>query len=121
MLEVTFFRDEHGRHAGVQALGHADFAEHGADIVCAAVSAILQAARLGLEHYAAGEIVAMQEPGRLRVVLNEGCRDRESLAALLTAAELSVTQVARRFPEHVSVAHERIVPKAETRRPDSGN
>ena len=31
--------------------GHAEFAPHGQDIVCAGVSAIVQAAILGIEHY----------------------------------------------------------------------
>ncbi|HEY6486654.1 MAG TPA: ribosomal-processing cysteine protease Prp [Candidatus Cybelea sp.] len=108
MLEVTFFRDEHNRLAALHACGHADFDEYGQDIVCAAISAVLQAARLGLEHYAGGEIEATQESGRLRVECAPSARDRESVAAILTAAELAVAQVARRYPEHVSLACERI-------------
>ena len=102
------YRDGQGRFAGFAARGHADFAEFGQDIVCAAVSAILQAARLGLEHYAAGEIEATQEPGSMRLLVSEGRRDDESIAAIGTTADLSVTQVARRFNDHVSVVHETI-------------
>jgi uncharacterized protein YsxB (DUF464 family) len=108
LLEITFYRDGAGRFAGFGARGHADFAEYGQDIVCAAVSAILQAARLGLEHYAAGEIEATQEPGSMRVVVSEGRRDDESIAAIGTTADLSVTQVVRRFADHVSIVHETI-------------
>lgn len=108
MLEVTFFRDDHDRFAALTAYGHADFDDYGQDIVCAAVSSILQAARLGLEHYAGGEIEASQDAGELKITWGEGERDRESLQAILTAAELAVMQVARRFPEHVSLARERI-------------
>jgi uncharacterized protein YsxB (DUF464 family) len=108
VLEITFFRDEHDRFAGFDAFGHTDFDEYGQDIVCAAVSAILQAARLGLEHYAGGEIEAVQRPGKLRISWGEGRRDLETLQAIVTTAELAVAQVARRFPEHVSVARERI-------------
>jgi uncharacterized protein len=104
VLEVTFLRDERSRFAGFSALGHADFDEHGQDIVCAAVSAILQAARLGLEHFAGGELSATQQPGELRIAWGPDQRDRESLIAILTTAELAVTQVASRFPEHVSVS-----------------
>jgi uncharacterized protein len=107
VLEVTFFRDERGRFAGISAFGHAEFDEYGQDIVCAAVSAILQAARLGLEHYAAGAMQATQEAGELRIILDEGERDREDLQAIVTTAELAVLQVARRFPEHVSLARAR--------------
>jgi uncharacterized protein len=108
VLEVTFYRDEHDRFAGLAAHGHADFDDYGEDIVCAAVSAILQAARLGLDHYAGGEIDGSQESGKLRIRLSPSARDSESVAAILTAAELAVLQVARRFPEHVSLARERV-------------
>jgi hypothetical protein len=108
VLEVTFFRDERNRLAALSASGHADFDEYGQDIVCAAISAILQAARLGLEHFAGGEIEATQEPGKLRLDCAPSARDRESVAAILTTAELAVTQVARRYPEHASLACERI-------------
>jgi uncharacterized protein len=108
VLEVRFFRDAQNRLAALSACGHADFDEYGQDIVCAAISAILQTAQLGLEHYAGGEIEAIQEPGKLRVDCTPSARDKESVAAILTAAELAVTQVARRYPEHVSLACERI-------------
>jgi uncharacterized protein YsxB (DUF464 family) len=108
LLEITIFRDGDGRFAGFAARGHADFAEYGQDIVCAAVSAILQAARLGLEHYAAGEIEAEQEPGFMRLVVNEGRRDDEGIAAIGTTADLAITQVARRFSDHVSIVHQTI-------------
>lgn len=114
MLEITFFRDGDRRFAGFAARGHADFAEFGQDIVCAAVSAILQAARLGLEHYAGGEIEAAQEPGSMRLIVGQGSRDNESVAAIGTTADLAITQVARRFSDHVSIVHESIPVRRET-------
>jgi uncharacterized protein YsxB (DUF464 family) len=108
VLEVTFYRDDHDRFAGLSAHGHADFAEYGQDIVCAAVSAILQAARLGLEHFGGGALAASQEPGAFAVIVDESRRDVESVQAIVVTAELAVTQVGRRFPEHVSLRRERI-------------
>jgi uncharacterized protein YsxB (DUF464 family) len=108
VLDVTFYRDGHNRFAGVSAYGHVDFAEHGQDIVCAAVSGILQAARLGLEHYGGGALTAFQQEGEFDVMLDEGGRDLESIQAIIVTAELAVSQVARRFPEHVSVALEKV-------------
>jgi uncharacterized protein YsxB (DUF464 family) len=108
VLDVTFYRDGHNRFAGVSAYGHVDFAEHGQDIVCAAVSSILQAARLGLEHYGGGALTAFQQEGEFDVMLDEGGRDLESIQAIIVTAELAVSQVARRFPEHVSVALEKV-------------
>lgn len=47
MISVRFFQSEAGWH-GFSAKGHAGFADHGEDIVCAAVSALTQTTVLGL-------------------------------------------------------------------------
>ena len=108
MLEVTFYRDEHERWRGMSAYGHVDFAEHGQDIVCAAVSGIVQAARAGLEHYAGGELTLHQNEGEFDLQISARGRDAESVQAIITTAELALSQLAGSYPEHVSVAHERI-------------
>lgn len=103
MLEVTFYRDDAGRYSGLSARGHTDFAAHGEDIVCAAVSAILQAARLGLAECAHAEMDVRQEPGELELGWGKAERDRESVRAIVETAELAVAQIAVRFPKHVRV------------------
>ncbi len=103
MLEVTFYRDDRDRCCGLAARGHADFADPGTDVVCAAVSAILQAARLGLTEHAHADIAARQEPGELTLDWNEDHSERESVRAIVATAELAIEQIARRFPKHVRV------------------
>jgi len=105
-LQVTFYRDGQERLSSVFARGHADFAEHGQDIVCAAVSAILQALRLGLETYAGIPLDADQEPGELHVRWPENARDDPSLRAIVTTAELSVERIAEQYPEQVRLTRE---------------
>jgi len=116
VLEVTFYRDERDRLAGVSARGHADFADHGQDIVCAAVSAVLQAARLGLEEHAGIELEARQSPGALRLRWPEERRDLAGLRAIVATAELAVAQIARRFPDHVRLRRRRVTNAADRRR-----
>jgi uncharacterized protein len=109
MLEVTFYRDERDRLAGLAATGHADFADCGEDIVCAAVSAILQAARLGLTEYAHAELTtAQQEPGKLQFTWRENKRNRESVRAIVATAELAIEQIARKFPTHVRLVRHHV-------------
>lgn len=108
MLEVIFYRDDADRCCGLFARGHADFAGHGEDIVCAAVSAILQAARLGLSEYAHAEVAARQEPGELELRWPEEQSDLESVRAIVATAELAVEQIARRFPKHVRLRRARV-------------
>jgi uncharacterized protein YsxB (DUF464 family) len=49
----------------IEAAGHANYAEHGKDIVCAAVSAIMQTALLGLQ------AVAEQYPEHVLLEITE--------------------------------------------------
>jgi uncharacterized protein YsxB (DUF464 family) len=102
MLEVTFHRDGRGRFAALSAWGHADFAVHGEDIACAAAAAVLQTVRLGLTESARVELTAArQEPGLLELAWPERDRERESVQAIVAAAELAIEQIAQRFPKHV--------------------
>ena len=103
MLEVTFHRDSRNRLSSVSANGHAAFAPYGDDIVCAGVSAVLQAARLGLERYANAPVDARQSSGELVLRWPTAMRDDAAVAAIVATAELSVRQIASQYPDHVVV------------------
>jgi uncharacterized protein YsxB (DUF464 family) len=103
MLTITFYRDDRGRLSGFSARGHADFADDGQDIVCAAASAILQAARLGLEIHCTPKPETSQISGQLKLKIPVSQRDDEAVRAIVTTALASADQIARQFPEHVVV------------------
>ena len=48
MIRIKMEKDRQGRLCGFIVEGHADYAEEGSDIVCAAVSALTQTALLGI-------------------------------------------------------------------------
>lgn len=106
MVEVTFYRDSQDRLSSLFAQGHAGLGEYGQDIVCAAVSAILQALRLGLETYAGIPLDANQEPGELCLRWPENARDDAALRAIVTTAELSIERIAEQYPEQVRLTRE---------------
>ena len=106
MLEVTFHRDAFGRVAGIAARGHVDLAPHGRDVVCAAVSAILQAARLGLSEHCGARIEATQEPGGFDLRIPEDQRDGDGVRAILATAELAVERIAAQYPKQVRFRRE---------------
>jgi hypothetical protein len=103
MLNVTFYRDSRHRLSSIFASGHADAGQYGEDIVCAAVSGILQAARLGLETYAKIDAGAQQSSGELKIRIPESARDDAAVKAIAATAELAVGQIARQYPAHVAV------------------
>jgi uncharacterized protein len=101
VIKVTFYRDSFNRLSSFYADGHADFAEAGDDIVCSAVSSVLQAARLGLEMYARIPLDLEQKPGHLRITWPDNKRNDPAVNAIVETARLSVEQIARQFPENV--------------------
>ena len=101
MLEITFTEDSRQRLSSVFAHGHAEFADHGEDIVCAAASAILQAARLGLEEHAKVALNVTQASGDLRMEWPEASRDDAAVVAIVTTAELAIREIARQYPAHI--------------------
>jgi uncharacterized protein len=107
LVEVVFYRDSQDRLSSVFAQGHAGFADHGEDVVCAAISAILQALRLGLETYAGIHLDADQESGEFSIRWPEGARDDAAVKAIAATAELSVERIASQYPQHVKFSRER--------------
>ena len=98
---MTFCRDSQNRLSSVFAEGHAGWADPGQDVVCAAASAILQAAWLGLAEHAGIEVEGERTGGRLAMRWPAGARERADVRAIVATAELSIAQIARQFPDHV--------------------
>lgn len=106
MLRVVFERDSRHRLSLFLAEGHVEIPETSSDeysLVCAAVSAVLQAARLGAETYAGSAVTAQQRSGRMEVRLPDAARDDVRVAAILETARLAVEQIAAQYPQHVSL------------------
>jgi len=91
------------------AQGHAETAAHGEDLVCAAASAILQAAELGLSGYAElpASATVRGTDGYMAITIGQGDRDREDVMAILGTAELAIAQLAAQFPAAVACRLER--------------
>jgi uncharacterized protein YsxB (DUF464 family) len=106
MLEVRFRRDSRQRLSSVFASGHAETAPHGEDIVCAAVSALLQAAWVGLTDVAGVAVEGRRASGDLEMRWPEDVRDRVDVKAIVATAELAITQIAQQEPSAVRVVRE---------------
>jgi uncharacterized protein YsxB (DUF464 family) len=110
MVEVTFYRDGRERLSRFFASGHVEIPENSADeysLVCAAVSAILQAARAGLEGHARVALDATMERGNMDVRLPASRRDDEAVIAIVATAELALEQIALQYPQHLRVTRAR--------------
>jgi uncharacterized protein YsxB (DUF464 family) len=106
VVTVTFRRDSRNRLSSVFAEGHAGWADAGEDVVCAATSAILQAAWLGLDEHAHVAVDGERTPGRLALRWPPDARDRDDVRAIAATAELSIDRIATQYPDHVRVRRE---------------
>lgn len=108
MIEAVFRRGERGI-AGFALRGHAEVAPKGQDIVCAAVSALAQAALIGLEEVVGVAAEVEVAEGWLRCQLPEGLppqRQREA-QVLLETLLLSLRSIEEGYGDALRV---RVVP-----------
>ena len=105
MVQIEIFRQESGKITGFAAAGHADQAPHGYDIVCAGVSALTQAALLGLQEHLHHAIDYEQASGKLTVQL-QGSPD-ELTEAVLQTMLLGLQGIAQYSPEHIRIQDRR--------------
>ena len=61
MIEITRIKNEQGENIGFRCLGHAGFARHGKDIVCAAVSALVLNTINSIEEFTEDKFSCAQE------------------------------------------------------------
>jgi uncharacterized protein YsxB (DUF464 family) len=109
VLNVIFRRDSRDRLSSVFASGHVEIPETSSDefsLVCAAVSGILQAARLGLEAHVKVPLDVSQQSGDLAMRWPQRAREDERVAAIVETARLAVEQIALQYPQHVRVTEE---------------
>lgn len=102
MLTVTAKRDETGI-VSVSAEGHTGFADAGSDIVCAAVSALMQALWVGLEDVLklkCLDISSDPDIPSMRFTWDSAVVSAQIVARTVV---LSIKAIADEYPEHVNV------------------
>ncbi len=108
-MQVIFRTDSRQRLSSVVADGHVELPETTSDefsLVCAAVSGILQAARLGLEAHVKVPLDATQSAGSLSLRWPSSCRGDEHVQAIVGTARLAIGQIASQYPQHVRCVEE---------------
>lgn len=101
MVLIRLLRDEAGRLAGFEARGHALFAEHGMDVVCAGVSALLQTTAMGLKACADARPSWRHANGQMRCRVPRARRDGETgelARVLLESMALGLREIDRAYP-----------------------
>ena len=102
MIRVYYARDGNSHELSVR--GHADYAEHGQDIVCAGVSALVQALYGWIEENEAHtEDISGPVVHRGRFWVN--CRGDNYLSIAFQMAMIGIRQIANAYPNHVELRY----------------
>ncbi|MBD5605120.1 MAG: ribosomal-processing cysteine protease Prp [Candidatus Eremiobacteraeota bacterium] len=106
MVEIRIRTDSRDRLSSFFASGHAGWADHGSDVVCAAISTALQSAWLGLTEVASVPVVGEKHDGALRLTWPEHVRDDPAVRAIVMTAARTVEAIAAQYPGSARIVHE---------------
>jgi uncharacterized protein YsxB (DUF464 family) len=106
LVEVHIRRDSRDRLSSFFAAGHAGWADSGKDIVCAAVSTLLQAAWLGMTDVAKVDAAGVVDGGEFLLAWPDASRDDAGVRAIAETVALSVITLAKQYPDHISIVYE---------------
>lgn len=84
----------------IKVRGHANYAPHGQDIVCAGVTALTQTLVESLETLTGNEIKYDMSPGRVDIEIEDPDEDAQ---LLMDSFLVGIEMIADEFPEHVRV------------------
>ncbi len=106
MVEVTLFFQ--GKNlVGIQSRGHAGFAQSGSDVVCAAVSALMQSLVYGISEVAKLKSASIHVNPRVPVIrVNWPEIECEKISLLTQTISQSLKIIARDNSKHVKIYSE---------------
>ena len=107
MTRCEFFT-EGERINGFSVSGHSGYAEAGADIVCAAVSAVVTMAEATINEVcgAKAKVRVKDEQARISLTLPTSCDEEESVQAVLTGMMLYLCSLRDDYPDYIEVVME---------------
>ena len=92
-------------HKGLTIDGHANFAEQGKDIVCAAVSSAVKLTECTINdvlgNHANTKII--EDEPRITLTLPAVCDDEDAVQAVLTGFMLTMCSLREDYPEYIEV------------------
>ena len=107
MMQVTARRDDFGIFS-ISAQGHTGYAEQGSDIVCAAVSVLMQALQVGLQDVLEMDDVEVETDSAIpRMAFKWDSEDEDGQIVAETIFR-SLEAVANSYPDFVTVIEEDI-------------
>ncbi len=103
MISVNVYRDKDDNIAGFGCVGHAGYADPGADIVCAAVSMLVINTINSIEKFTADDIKVSADPenGDIQCMFPSGISDETRL--LFESMLLGLEEAQKNYGEYIKV------------------
>lgn len=99
MIEIKYTNN--GNTGCIEITGHANYAEHGKDIVCSAVSALSQTLIASIEKLEPeADITYNMQPGFIKLIHGNLS---EKMKTLIDSFFIGVKMVAEQYPDYVKV------------------
>ncbi|MBM7556194.1 ribosomal-processing cysteine protease Prp [Halanaerobacter jeridensis] len=102
MIKIKIKRKQ-GNIVHFSAEGHAEYAEQGQDIICAAVSAILQTAAFGLINYLELRPEISTQDGWLSCRLSSEVAQDKEVQAILGAMLAGLRETVQEYPDYIKI------------------
>lgn len=104
MIKVEFFSQE-GRRTGFSVSGHSGYAEAGADVICAAVTAIVRYAEATLNDIlgVGAKTRVDAEKALITLTLPASCEDEDTVQAILDGMMLTLVSLRDDNPDYIEV------------------
>ena len=104
MTRCEFFTQE-DRITGFSVSGHSGYAEAGADVVCAAISAVVTMAEATINDVcgAKAKVRVKEEDARITLTLPAACDEEESVQAVLAGMLLTLCNMRDEYPDYIEV------------------
>ena len=104
MTRCEFFTDG-DRITGFSVSGHSGYAEAGADIVCAAVSAVVTMAEATINDVcgAKAKVRVKDEQARVTLMLPTSCDEEDAVQAVLAGMMLTLMSMRDDYPDYIEV------------------
>ena len=104
MTKCEFFRDQE-RITGFSVSGHSGYAEAGADIVCAAISAVVTMAEATINDVcgAKAKVRVGEDEARITLKLPKSCDEEETVQAVLAGMMVTLISLQEDYSDFIEV------------------
>ena len=110
MISISFYRNEEDMIFGFETEGHAEYAKPGKDIVCAAVSILIENTVNSIEELLKVKVELTDNPKTGYIDMRVSDYQRSDVQLLFNSLELGLKEIEKQFEKNVRLTNRRCKP-----------